>query len=625
MDSSSENIVYAVFQGNGAWGSLDGGATWTLISPGFEGWCVAVDKLRPGFVYGLGGWTYPQRSGCYGGTGWKAMSASWSTGWFARGITVDPNDSSKIYACSNSNPGGLFQWVADVAAPIPPSNLTATASGSGITLGWNTSSSSDCTGYWVYRTTTSGSYPLVPYAEVSAGGSTTYTDINASAGSPYYYKVAAIDNAQNHSTLSNEAGATVSATYDLDVTYIERQPHDNYRYNVQYTSDGIPYLQPGTESQKRWPAYGETVTFVAHFINKGTATTPSANYRWKINGAQVATGTAAGIGHYQEGTATLNWTWNVSGIDTDASDQTVTFEINYDNAFTETYTQNNSLTDYIEGLSLFVVLEPALYDALNAQVNLVGTYSAEDWLQQQMKAVNSNFSRSTYPPRAATGSRERMRIDGILVASSMPTDDLTCDGRWMISGGASYANTFALSVDGGLCHEWMHQIGLIDDYNMNLESDSNLVVTPDGLLNGTDFTWARPGLMGGGDISPHTSGSSRTMPEYLAQFDVGGLNSNCGYRRGYYGEFMFDIAASNYIQIKDTAGNPAPNVTIRIFQRNNGPVPNSPVITGVTDSTGRFLLPNRTVAQNITTATGHTEQNNPFGTINVVGGNATCW
>jgi hypothetical protein len=48
----------------------------------------------------------------------------------------------------------------------------------------------------------------------------------------------------------------------------------------------------------------------------------------------------------------------------------------------------------------------------------------------------------------------------------------------------------------------------------------------------------------------------------------------------------------------------------------------APVISGVTDPSGRMVLPNRTVAEEITTATGHTLRPNPFGTINVVGANS---
>ena len=615
VDPTDENIVYTVFQGNGAWSSFDGGANWQAISPAFEGFCVTVDKLRPWFVYGLGGWTYPQRSGCYGGTGWNAMTTSYN-GSFALGIAVDPNDSSKVYACT---PAAILRWIADIQPPNPPGTLSAAPSSNGIALTWSASSSSDCTGYWVYRRDSGGSYGLTPSAVVLGRTTTTFNDIAVIGGSTYYYKVAAVDNAQNHSTFTNEAHATVASSYDLDVTYIARLPRDTYFYWVEYPN-GIPIIHPGYENLKRWPAYGEAVTFVAHFINKGTANPGSVNYRWKINGVVAGTGSVAGVGPAQEGTASLNWTWNVNGLDTDHSDQTVTFEIDYDSRITETYETNNSLTDYLEGVCLFFFVEQALYDSMNSRLNLAGTYSFEDWLKKQIDEMNAMFARSTYSPLAPNGALERVRVDKIVVAQdpgyAAQQDTDPRDGTWGLSGGASYASTFALSVDGGLVHELMHQLGIIDLYAMGVGANGNEVITPDGLPNGTTWGWGRPGIMAGGDISPHTTGS------YCDQHTTVALNKNCGYRRGYYGEYMFDIPTNNYILVKDAAGNPAPNVTIRVFQIQWDTLPNTPVITGTTDANGKFLLTNRPPYQTITTATGHAEHDSPFGTVDVVGKNA---
>jgi|GEM_PF-1397159 len=619
VDPVNNDIVYVVYQEGGVLVSFDGGANWSWMNPGFEGFAVATDKSRGGFVYGLGGWTYPQRSGCYGATSWQPMSSGWSTSWFARFITVDPNDPSKIYACSGN--GSFCRWIADISAPSGAGTLTASSSGSGIKLTWSQSASSDCAGYWIYRRESGGSYAITPYASVTGGATTTYTDINVTAGKTYYYKVAAYDAAQNRSTLSNEASAVVTASIDLDVTYISRLPRDTYFYWVDYPNN-VPNLRPGTENQKRWPNYGETVTFQAHFINKGTANSGPANYRWKVNGVVIGTGTAASLAPGQEGTATIDWVWNVSGIDTDHSDQTVTFEIDYDNLIAETYEQNNSLTDFLEGCSLYIYVEKPIYDAFNARVNLVGTYSFEDWIQRQIKAMNDNFARSKYPPLAPNGCLERVRIDKIVVGSMPGTSDGTCDGRWAFTGDPNYA-TYADRVDGGLIHELMHQLGIIDLYQMPVLAGGNRVITPDGLPVGYTYSFARPGIMGGGDIAPYTSGASQTMPEYCSSHDVMGLNRNCGYRRGYYGEYLFDIPRYNYILVKDSSGAPAAGVTIKVYQASFGDMSGTPVITTTTDSNGIALLTNRPVIQQITTATGHTLRPNPFGTINVVGGDST--
>lgn len=55
---------------------------------------------------------------------------------------------------------------------------------------------------------------------------------------------------------------------------------------------------------------------------------------------------------------------------------------------------------------------------------------------------------------------------------------------------------------------------------------------------------------------------------------------------------------------------------MRIFGGIVGVVPE---IVGITESNGQFLLPNRNVEGILTTRTGHTLHDNPFGVIDVVG------
>jgi hypothetical protein len=64
---------------------------------------------------------------------------------------------------------------------------------------------------------------------------------------------------------------------DLNTTFIQRTP-DYSQYKVQYTDEWVPYLEPGTESDQRWPLPGEIVTFTAHFMNKGTVDSGSSKW-----------------------------------------------------------------------------------------------------------------------------------------------------------------------------------------------------------------------------------------------------------------------------------------------------------------------------------------------------------
>jgi len=424
------------------------------------------------------------------------------------------------------------------------------------------------------------------------------------------------------------AGQAALAAVDLDATYITRTPR-YYRHAVNYPG-GIPQEDSSTAGKKHWPDYNETVTFTAHFINKGDATCPSGwQYKWYVNGGQIGSGNyGSTLAPGAEGTASITWNWNISGLDTDHTDQTVKFQLDTTNAIAETYeSQNNAVTDYLECVCLSIWVDTACYDQMNTLVNGAGTKSFEDWIRWQVNTANNNFSRSYYTPLAPNGCLERLRIDKIVVAanagSAMNSDPdiLLIDGRWGFTwsnpaDAVSYANTMANQIDWGLVHEIMHQIGIIDLYRLNLDVNTCVVVAPDGTSAGMGWGYPHAGLMGGGDISPWSDGT------YLEQHTVIGMNKNVGYRRGYYGEYLYDVPLTNILRILDAGGNPAQGVTVKVFQSNNDQIDNTPEITGTTGVDGTFTLPNRSAGGGVTTPTGHTLRNNPFGIINVVGTNA---
>ena len=99
----------------------------------------------------------------------------------------------------------------DNLPPAPPTGLAAADApndeGTALTLSWIASASSDVLGYYVYRSTTSGTgYVRVNAAPVSA---TTYTDSGLTRGTPYYYVVRAIDGTNEGAPSAEASGIPI--------------------------------------------------------------------------------------------------------------------------------------------------------------------------------------------------------------------------------------------------------------------------------------------------------------------------------------------------------------------------------------------------------------------------------
>ena len=125
------------------------------------------------------------------------------------------------------------------------------------------------------------------------------------------------------------------------------------------------------------------------------------------------------------------------------------------------------------------------------------------------------------------------------------------------------------------------------------------------------------------NIDDLMSGAKSTIGPHTA----GGLRSNSGHRRGFYGEYLYDTPETTVLRIVDKTGKSLSNVGLRFFQyeykSDEGHVVDAvPEFELTTDRTGSAVLPNRGIT-GIVTATGHQLKPNPFGVIDVVGTNGT--
>ena len=94
----------------------------------------------------------------------------------------------------------------DTTPPAVPTGLSAAAGEEMVSMDWNDNNEPDLHGYYVYRSTTSGSgYVKINQNFVS---SSDYTDNDIVDGTTYYYVVTAVDGSYNESDDSNEVSAT---------------------------------------------------------------------------------------------------------------------------------------------------------------------------------------------------------------------------------------------------------------------------------------------------------------------------------------------------------------------------------------------------------------------------------
>ena len=373
---------------------------------------------------------------------------------------------------------------------------------------------------------------------------------------------------------------------DLDVTYISRTPLYN-PYAVRYTADLQPYLEPGTENDQRWPSPGELVTFTAHIINKGTIDSGSFAFKWFVDGVEVAAGTHTALSPNQEATETYQWAWaHTSNGEQLLGEHTIKFLVDPSNTISETYETNNFIEDRTDAISLFLAVTPEAHAALETPVDAQWPFSAEDWLQKQIAAMNAAFARSIYPS-LPNGIVERVRLDTILITPSAPETDMNLDGGFFVNGDDRQGNPYydpVNDVSGALIHELTHQLGIIDTYNLDVGLEVPQVLDQFGQPVQMEYL--------SGDLFPGLMGSPGIRPPIYDEHTAFALNVNKGYRRHYFGEYLYDVAEQVYLQVLDNQGEPAAGVTVKLYQRSDGPAlygssmgtfDNTPEIVGVTD------------------------------------------
>ena len=428
---------------------------------------------------------------------------------------------------------------------------------------------------------------------------------------------------------------TLEGGVDLGVAYIERLPRFQ-RYKIAYFGHGdCPYpfdefrgavVCPDQDGIKRWPDPGESVELIAHVWNYGDTASGPFEYEWKRDDRSLETGRHEGLesGESTEFVLTLEWP-------DDAANPVVTFAVDTDDRISEIVEDNNALVDWIKGYTLGVFFSPEAYESLRLPAQPgKGIQASEQWVHNNIRYVNDLLIKA--------GVEDRMRAELLLITDAEGLryrHDLQwyMDGWWGLWHYHSVYTYYDLEnyterpeIDWVLLHELMHQLGVIDIYRMHLKPSQ--VKLPDANRAGhkagcgtvywqeEDACFRFPK-----EINDLMTSRGQT---FLGSHTAGGLRSNTGYRRGFYGEYLYDTPEETVIRVVDQHGTPVPHVTLSFYQteqqRRLPVIDEIPEFEVTSDESGLAALPNRGIT-GIVTATGHQLRPNPFGNIDVVGRN----
>ena len=398
---------------------------------------------------------------------------------------------------------------------------------------------------------------------------------------------------------------------DIDVTYIERLPRyrTNHGNNQFLPWRKIILKEPNNEPV--WPPAGTRTTFKAHVVNKGPVGSKPFKYEWLIDGKRVSKGTHDALKPAEE--VVLDYVWTAK----DGS-HTVTFKALPDGEDFSSW--NNSRTDGTDSLGLMFICARSTYDGFNENLNMVESFSFEDWLQRHLDVMNFLFQASIYPG-SPEGCFERVRMDQFVVADDdkfsdavqtaglRPDGSAENEGRWSFSPWSNY-DVLAKSVGWGLIHELGHQLGIVDYYTLDCGRHATFCRDRDGDIIDVGTSYPYVGMMRG--HGPHA----------FTEVTAVALNLERGKHRGGYGDYLFNTPRECGIRILDALGNPIPDADIRIFRRAAGACSGArrlrvfsenPVFEGKTDKDGVFMLPNEEHPFTFTTFNGFTFGPGPFG------------
>ena len=286
---------------------------------------------------------------------------------------------------------------------------------------------------------------------------------------------------------------------------------------------------------------------------------------------------------------------------------------------------NNSHTDRTDSLGFLFIAAQSTRDGFDNALNMVESYSYEDWVQHHFQVMNFLFAASIHPG-SSRGCFERVRVDWMV---TYPDNEyrgkvektgadaqgyMLHEGKWSLSPWDKY-DWRSSTIDWGLIHELGHQLGIIDYYTLDFWRYAIFARDKNGDLIDVGHSYPEMGMMR--SHGPHAFEEATAIA----------MNWERGKHRGYYGDYLFNLPRQCGIRILDFSGKAIPDAEVRVFRRAAGvhtedagqiKIPEKPTFEGRTDASGVYMLPNEKPPFEFTTGNGFTRGPSPFGDALVI-------
>jgi hypothetical protein len=445
---------------------------------------------------------------------------------------------------------------------------------------------------------------------------------------------------------------------DLSVTYIERKPQYE-RYNDEggysnQTQDGqpVPFLDhPLNGLSRKWPSDGEDLIYAAHVKNVGDAPSQGFTAHWyQSEKPGDAVDFAQGLKPGEETIVPIHIPYR--NQHSDHRIQPLGFRIEPKGP--DAVAANNFVEIQESGLAVAAYVEKGFAEAAARKANAYGSHSVEDWVQQQVAVMNDVYFPYSRFSFATDGVTERLRVDKVLIVpdGSLQGPSAWVDGKSNLgedvelgfrASDSDSLQAYGASADMAVQKKIANQVGLTDLTVTSIPAgDPRLqAVGKEGAVSrGTEDMF--PGLMGGGDTrdesrllspfavpyQPYTDPmveDTKLQPtDLLSASDVAGLDTDLAKRRGYIGDYLYDIPTDIAVRILNYDGKKLPNVALTFYQMVNGAFANAPTFTlnsGTSGIASLFKRPPLSGGSAASTLTDHSLHPNPFGRVDYLGRN----